>query len=372
MELLSPFRYFKTSTNQTRHAGIRDAKQRIILHAGFAKCGSTSIRTALLQNFCELQKHNVFVFDKALKIAHRAADLGTPIWALAEAKKKSENLSQRLGDQFAAAAKDRADHLAVLSAENLANPGMAQLFAGLDRRFEIWLIFYVRPQLQWIPSAWKQWSLKEGVPLSEFVSKCLDAGRPSFRLGIETWKSALPKARVHVRFLIPELLNGGNPAQDFFHLVGLSKDNYTFESEPRNPSLDASILHVLSKNPHFFSGVHDNALTLALTRAWSKKFRSKNIQMLSPEQEARIEKRFRDENLWLLKTCCSGIDVDRIYRTHFMPPEAETRYSSMTDIELIYRCLGMILESIAFNGGQSAQTDSKLPAPNSFGTNKQQ
>jgi hypothetical protein len=43
-----------------------------------------------------------------------------------------------------------------------------------------------------------------------------------------------------------------------------------FEREPRNPSLDVSIPHVLSKNPHLFSGVHDNALTLALTRALSK------------------------------------------------------------------------------------------------------
>jgi hypothetical protein len=45
---------------------------------------------------------------------------------------------------------------------------MAQLFAGLDNQFEVWVIFYLRPQLQWIPSAWKQWGLKKGVPLSDF------------------------------------------------------------------------------------------------------------------------------------------------------------------------------------------------------------
>ena len=60
------------------------------------------------------------------------------------------------------------------------------------------------------------------------------------------------------------------------------------------------ILHVLSKNPNLFSDIHDNSLTLALTRALPKKFRSTNIQMLSAEEEARIKVKecFRDENLW--------------------------------------------------------------------------
>jgi hypothetical protein len=318
----------------------------------------------LFQNFRELQKQNVLVFDKDLKIARSAGDLvGTPIWALEDAKKKSENLAQRLPQEIAAAARRRTAHLAILSAENLATPGMVQLFAGLDSQFDVSVIFYLRPQLQWIPSAWKQWGLKKGLPLSDFVSQCIDAYRPSFRLGIETWKSAMPAAKVHVRFLIHELLNGGNPARDFFHLLGLPEKKFDLENEPRNPSLDVSILHVLSKNPHLFSGVHDNSLMLALTRTLSKKFRSKNIQMLSPEQEAGIEECFRDENLWLLNTYCSGLGVDRLYEAHFMPQKAEARYSNMTDIDLIYRCLGIIVESIAFNEGQVRMDQGNIPTP---------
>jgi hypothetical protein len=45
---------------------------------------------------------------------------------------------------------------------------------------------------------------------------------------------------------------------------------------------------------------------LSLTRTLSKKFRSTNIQMLSAEQETRIEECFRDENLWLLNTYCGS------------------------------------------------------------------
>jgi hypothetical protein len=105
----------------------------------------------------------------------------------------------------------------------------------------------------------------------------------------------LPAAKIHIRFLIPELLNDGNPAQDFFHLLGLPEDKYNLENEPRNPSLDVSILHALSKNPHAFSGVHDNSLMLALTRTLSKKFRSKNVQML------RLNKRPGSKNVFVKK-----------------------------------------------------------------------
>jgi hypothetical protein len=328
-------------------------RSRLLIHAGFAKCGSASIRTAIFQNFRKLQKDNVFVFDKNLRIARTAADLiGTPIWCLEQARKHSENLTRRLSAEIAPLLK-RKGHHAILSAENLANPGMADLFAGLDSERDVSVIFYLRPQLQWIPSAWKQWGLKMGASLSDFVAQCMDTRTPAFRRDIESWKSTLPAANIHVRFLIPDLMAGGNPAQDLFNLLGLSEKQYAFEREARNPSLDVSVLHVLSKNPHLFSDVHDNRLMLALTRALPKEFRSTNIEMLSADQEARIEEYFRDENRWLLNTYCSDADVDRIYRMHFMPRKAHARYSDMTESELIYRCLGIILESIASTGGQS-------------------
>jgi hypothetical protein len=320
--------------------------QRIIIHAGFAKCGSSSIQAALFHNFGDLQKDGVSLFGKELRIAHAPADLGVPLWFLEGAREKGEPLTRKLSDEIASV-RPNGNGVGILSAENLARPDMAPLFVGLDRQLDVSVIFYVRPQLEWIPSAWKQWGLKKGLTLSDFVSHCIQIRRPPFKLGIETWRSVLPTAKVHVRFLIPELLIGGNPAQDFFHLTGLPLNKYDIAKEPRNPTLDFSILHVLSKNPHLFSDIHDNKLMKGLMRALQEKFQSTNIQMLSSDEEARIEESFRDENLWLLNTYGSGIDVDRIYRTYFMPQEAEARYSSMTDLDLIYRCLGIILESLA-------------------------
>ena len=320
----------------------------MIIHAGFAKCGSASIRTALFQNFRRLQKENVFVFDKDLRVAQTAADLiGTPIWSIEQARKRSDSLTHRVTAEVAPLLQPKGNHVAILSAENLANPGMADLFAGLDSQFDVSVVFYLRPQLQWIPSAWKQWGLKTGASLSDFVAQCIDTRTPAFRRDIERWRNTLPAANIHVRFLVPDLLTGGNPAQDFFNLLGLSQKQYRFEREARNPSLDVSILHVLSKNPHLFSDVHDNRLMLALTRVLPKEFRSANLEMLSAEQETTIEECFREENQWLLNAYCSDADAARIYGMYFMPLKVAARYSDMTETELIYRCLGIVLESIA-------------------------
>ncbi len=54
-----------------------------------------------------------------------------------------------------------------------------------------------------------------------------------------------------------------------------------------------------------------------------------------------------------------------------MPQKAEARYSSMTDIDLIYRCLGIIVESIAFSGEHVRPDESKIPAPNPFETKEE-
>lgn len=45
---------------------------------------------------------------------------------------------------------------------------------------------------------------------------------------------------------------------------------------------------------------------------------------------------------------------------HFMPSKADTRHSNMTESELIYRCLGIILESIASSGGQKDRGKNKI------------
>ena len=167
-------------------------KQRIIIHAGFAKCGSSSIQGTLFQNLKRLREDGIFLFDKNLRVAEDYMSLGTPLWVLEDAKRKREPLSQRLREEITAVTGANRQCIGVLSAENLADPKIAELFSGLDHEIEVRVVLYWRPQLQWIPSAWQQWGLKEGMPLDKFVSECIETHRPSYRLSIEKWKVFCP------------------------------------------------------------------------------------------------------------------------------------------------------------------------------------
>ena len=59
---------------------------------------------------------------------------------------------------------------------------------------------------------------------------------------------------------------------------------------------------------------------------------------------------------------CSGMDVDRTLSDAFYPRKAEATYSDMSNMDLICRCLGIILESLAFSSGQlDADHSTALP-----------
>src|SRR5205814_8181592 len=114
----------------------------------------------------------------------------------------SENLTRRLNAEIEPLLQRNGHQLVIPSDEKLTNPGMADLLAGLDSQCDVSVIFYLRPQLQWIPSAWKQWGLKTGASLSDFVAQMSGQPYTSLQRDIETWKSTLPAANIHLRFLI--------------------------------------------------------------------------------------------------------------------------------------------------------------------------
>ena len=78
-------------------------------------------RTALPSRiFADYTSTRSLFSTKSWKIARTDADLvGTLIWVLEQARKKSENLTQRLSSEISAVAGRKADHLAILNAEVL-------------------------------------------------------------------------------------------------------------------------------------------------------------------------------------------------------------------------------------------------------------
>ncbi|CTQ32729.1 hypothetical protein [Jannaschia rubra] len=308
---------------------------RIILHAGFPKCASTSIQVALSQERQPLAERGIYCFDRNMNIDPATA-VGMPIWHVEAARKTGALLSAQIAEVVADAPHGdlpTVPETLILSAENLAGRDCPRLFLGLDDIFEVEVRLYFRPQAAWIVSAWKQFEIPRGKPLTTFVENCLHSGEPNFFAKAKAWQSALPESRVRVTPLIPEVLLGGRPESDFFSSFG-ADDILPGTPLHENASFDHSILHVLRSNPHLMEGRDVNQTYSAIVDAVPAEYRSVNIRMLDQETIRHIERRYRGENIALLSTFgdMELTDAARFHDRHFVTPSVDGEsYTTATD-----------------------------------------
>jgi hypothetical protein len=323
----------------------------LVIHAGFGKCGSSSIQHALRGKEAELRKRSIFLFGENLTLNLQAARPEAPFWKVIEVLRDPRahgEIATRTLRELERASSMAPDGTAILSAELLGLGGFERLFAAIDTKVDTTLVFYIRPQFEWIPSAWKQWHLKTGAPLKEFVEQCQAAATPRFRRSLDKWAAALPKARIVVRILAQAIAESGSPGADFFRILGLDVDPVDIEDPHSNPSLDFAILHVLNKNPWLFRSQSDNKPFKSLVEILPAEYLRTNVKMLSLEDEEKIAARFRDDNIHILRTYVglSEAAANETYARYFQPKASGRTYADFDDVEILERCLGILLEAM--------------------------
>jgi len=330
---------------------------RLIIHPGFGKCGSSAIQTALAANQAQLKRQSVYLFGRNLSIQYSAPPADAPLWVVAHVfrdKEQRKTVAARLRSELAHLRSVAPNATAILSAEVLGQPGQAIGFEGIDDLCDTMLVFYIRPQFEWIPSAWKQWGLKSGTALEEFTEHCLRRGSPGFLRTIARWSATLPKARVVVRVLAQAIAERGDPATDFFNIVGLGGDRRIISDTRVNPSPDFALLHVLNSNPWLFQSEKDNEPFKALMRMLPERHLRTNIRMLRREDEERLAGRFMTENKTILNKYCglSTPAADQAYETYFLPRGLGNAYSDVGEIDKINRAVGILLETMLSRFGR--------------------
>jgi hypothetical protein len=323
---------------------------RLVIHAGFAKCGSSAIQHALEDYAPALKRQSIFLFGKDLHLNDRFRFDRAPFWTAAkfflDPARRNETRA-RISGELKRVGLKHPDATAVVSAEVLTAPGSERLFEGLDSAFEIRVVFYIRPQFEWIPSAWKQWSLPKGISLETYVAACLARNIPPFRRTLDAWSHALPGAAIDVRILPQAIADSGSPAGDFFRLIGATVEPVPSDAQS-NPSLDFSVLHVLNRNPGLFEGRKGHKVFNALAELLSEQHLKTNVRMLSPAEERRIAGHFRHENMHILRNYLHLAEVDaaRAYAEHFQPSGGGRSYAEIAEIDVLRRCLGILLEAL--------------------------
>lgn len=318
--------------------------RRLIIHAGFTKTGSSSVQRGIGSHLPRLNERGIFMFGKQMQVGRDGVNPGYPLWYLEDAGSNWPE-GTTLVDTIIKEFESLDDATLILTSENLEQHRMPRLFVGIDKLIQTKVVFYMRPQMDWIPSAWKQWALKNGVTLEAFVNQCLKRGHPANAKSIDTWAEALPGAKIFVRPFFRDAMNGGNPAADFFSLIGFDDFDPELLRDPANPSLDYSIQHVLMRNAGgIFNGVHDNNLYNAMLRILPRKYLSLNIDLLSENTAKNIEKHFRNENVYIIEKYCEIESSKCFYDSHFLPAPRSKTYMDMDEAEILKRCQDILIE----------------------------
>ncbi len=320
---------------------------RLVLHAGFQKTGSSTVQSFIRRNFAELFRSDVLHLGEDLDVARKAHFNGFPLWSISRATEFDESAKQLRKSMENSIQILKEGQIGLLSSEMLSSPKSIPLFKGVDEIIDTEIVFYMRPQFSWIPSAWKQWGMKRGVTLEQFVKASIDNNRPDYRGVLDQWASSLPKANICLKIMDKELLYQGDLAKDFANFLGLDVSKFEFVKDRTNPSPDYSLLEVLSRHAgKFYSGPHDNAINERILSKVDVKYRNSNTNMLSLPRMTEIESFFKVDNNYILRKYISGIDPEYAYERYFVPQVDGDSFMEFSPRDKLGRVIQVLADTI--------------------------
>jgi hypothetical protein len=200
----------------------------VVIHAGMAKAGSTTIQRWLADHIEVLRERDVHVLvthvdpdDPKRRLVLRHADARSVNSGVLLARYR---LSDRAPSELANFFSQLSDYasqcpVVVVSSESLAEllcePDLAFLYAldQLGRSHRVRVAYYVRPQHTAFEALWRHFGFREDVEPVRYLEQCtarLDSQRTT-----QMVHQGAPSVRFEVRPVRADLLDGSNAAYDF-------------------------------------------------------------------------------------------------------------------------------------------------------------
>ena len=145
----------------------------------------------------------------------------------------------------------------VLSAENLScSNEFASLFDGLDTKFDIKVVIYIRRQDEYLLSFWQQWYLKVE---EDFWTWVLNHIRiiGDWYYTLEPWMNLFGKENIVVRNLSRKNISKGHLLLDFAEQLGVDTEGTNTEIH-ENISFNDAVTSLASSVSDIFDGMHDH------------------------------------------------------------------------------------------------------------------
>jgi len=325
---------------------------RLIFHIGFPKCGSTTIFRSIAPNLKALRQQRFFVFNDKFELARRRGEVRTPLWQLQQARASAaaqDAMREKLRTQIEQAPKNST---LILSSEVLGSLAYKRMFTGFDDIADVEVIGYFRPQVDWIPSGWKQWDSREGVPLQDATEKYIAEGRPAYLDMMNTWQDDLPKARTTFRLFARDALVAQNPLHDFMTQIGVEFDTLKTLSETMNPSIDYALLHLMMRHHDlFFKTRHDSNLMKVFVSRLPAEYLKTNVAMLNTQMLSAITDAFRDDNMTMLSRSMSPDEAQKAFETYFVRPAVPegTAYPDIPEEDILSRAADILERALGLS-----------------------
>jgi hypothetical protein len=282
--------------------------QRVTLHLGANKTGSSAIQAFLARNSSVLRAHGVVVPDEALGTSGFVA--GHHVWyfdQLAESPaKQGAEVTARLGNLL----NSDSVRQVVLSAENLGTieNEAFKWFRRVAKHVPLEIVIYLRRQDDLLLSSWQQWFVKA---YPDFWTWALAAvGRVGdWRTILERWESVVGRDRMHVRLYAPGRLRDDDAVVDFAQFLDLDAELDYRSDIHVNPSFDEAVVDLV-RGGNFFVDGHDAGFYEFLDNLLGAAvYRRSGESSLTYDQRLAILERYADGNAWVRDTFFADTDV---------------------------------------------------------------
>jgi hypothetical protein len=245
--------------------------QKLIIHIGAGKCGSSAIQAYLGANSAALRAQGIVVPGMDLTPNSQISGQQINFFFNLRDVSQSDNLPQQpirpdapqvVRRRLAMLKEEMIKsnwHTLILSAENLSDVrAYSQLFAEEKAHFDVQIVAYIRRQDEYLASAWGQWYVKAYASIDEYLSArmLVDA---NWHAMLAPWVQAFGRERVHVRVFDRKSLHNGDVVDDFIKVTGLPVDAHHRKMGVVNESNDERLIALAHHLQGEFSSIHDTS-----------------------------------------------------------------------------------------------------------------
>jgi hypothetical protein len=259
--------------------------QKLIIHIGAGKCGSSAIQAYLSANAATLRAQGVLIPGLDLTTnAHVSGQqinffvnlLNAPQSAhLPHQSTRSDAapiVRRRLAALKEAMVKSNL-HTLVISAENLSGQhGYSHLFSEEKAHFDVHVVAYIRRQDEYLSSSWGQWYVKSFENIDEYLSARVPVDG-DWHAALTPWLQDFGRDRVHVRLFDRKSMYNGDVVDDFIKTTGLPVNENHKKVGVVNESNDERLISLAHHVQDEFSSVHDMSFFNVMNEVLGKDFR---------------------------------------------------------------------------------------------------